>query len=59
MEKGSYRLKSFLWERGGVGNISKKSALGLANKGCLGLQPHVAVQLISLMPKGERFLVLA
>lgn len=38
---------------------SKRSTLGLANKGCLGLWSHVAVQLISLMPKGERFLVLA
>lgn len=38
---------------------SKRSTLGLANKGCLGLWSHVAVQLIKLMPKGESFLVLA
>lgn len=57
MEKGSCRLKRLLWERGKI--KLKRSSLGLANKGCLGLQSHVVVQLISLMPKGERFLVLA
>lgn len=38
---------------------SKRSTLGLADKGCLGSWSHVAVQLISLMAEGEKFLVLA
>lgn len=38
---------------------SRRSTLGLADKGCLGSWSHVAVQLVSLMAGGERFLVLA